>query len=198
MTNILRHLTSLLGLGLFIFLAFGSSDSSKDAEIEAIKEKAINTVDTATAAIKEEKKPDPTPWFYSKETDPMTNDVRYYAYVNSNNTLNFDFPYQGGSTGQLLVRNMNNRNEIIFSVTKGQIQNSYSGSYVRVKFDDGDVVHYNYSEPDNGRSDLIFISSGSLFISKLKQANELMLEVPFYREGRQVFYFDVNDLKWEH
>src|SRR5690606_13172153 len=42
-------------------------------------------------------------WRYHQQGDPMTDGSTYYAVVRSNNTVEFDFPYQGPQHGVLTL-----------------------------------------------------------------------------------------------
>lgn len=61
-------------------------------------------------------------WQYSNTEDKMRGERFDYAILDSTNKIEFDFPYNGGSTLQLVVRKKNGKvDAILLSVTKGQI-----------------------------------------------------------------------------
>lgn len=137
-------------------------------------------------------------WNYSESEDKMTGEKRYFAECKSTNQINFEFPYDGGTTFTLTIRNMGKGNAVILSGDKCQFTSSYSGSETcRVKFDDADPVNYSYNMSADGSSDLIFFTYQDNFISKLKGAKKLMIEAPFYDAGKQIIEFDVEGLKWD-
>ena len=137
----------------------------------------------------------PEYWFYTSDIDKMTSGKKLYAYCDSYTTANFQFPYDGGSTFQLVLRRESKRNLVTLSVSKGQFVGSYN-STLRVKFDKNKVESFSFSEPNDGTSNVIFIDSESRFINKLKKAKHLMIEAEFYQEGRVVIEFNVQGLKW--
>ena len=101
-----------------------NNKSISDAEIIPV-DTAIG-VNTAPATV----------WEYTTEEDKMTSNVKYFALTKSINTLHFGFPYEGGTTGGLLIRNWKNKNEVILTITQGQFTSTYGHEYVRVRFDD--------------------------------------------------------------
>lgn len=186
MINLKLNLLSLVTLMLFILLAIGSSDPENESQ--------SSEASTSVESINVSKET----WRYSEGEDEMTGDKRYFAVTTSTNKINFEFPYDGGSTFKLTVRNMDNKNEVLLSVDKGQfITNVMDNQHLRVKFDDGQPTEYSYNSPADGSSDLIFLSPSKKFIEKVKSSTKLMIEAPFFDQGRQVIYFDVEDLEWD-
>lgn len=148
--------------------------------------------------VVEETPEEPKPnWFYEEREDKMTGAKKYYAICESTNQIDFDFPYNGGSTMGIQVRNMGQGNEVLITISKGQFMSNYDNSeFLRAKFDDEQPMNLSYSEPSDGSSDVIFISSANKFIAKLKTAKKLMLEAPFYNSGRQIGEFNLEGLEW--
>ncbi|MBN9299057.1 MAG: hypothetical protein J0I41_18805 [Filimonas sp.] len=137
-------------------------------------------------------------WSYEEEVDKMTSKKLFYASTTSTNTVEFKFPYQGGSTFTLNVMNREGKNEIAIQVSKGQFMSSLGGNKsVKVKFDSAEPVNYNYSSASDGSSNIIFLSNASKFITNLKGAKKLMVEAEFFNAGSKVLEFDVAGLKWD-
>lgn len=137
-------------------------------------------------------------WEYSESKDEMTGKKTYYAESVSTNTLEFDFPYNGGSSFSLGIRYGKQGKDIFLRVSKGQFLTSYNGSSMRVKFDDESPVNYSYVGTSDGSADVIFIESYSKFLNKLKKAKKVSLEPEFYQAGKQIINFNVEGLKWEY
>lgn len=136
-------------------------------------------------------------WTYSEDEDEMSGEKRYFASCISSTIVSFDFPYDGGSTFTLTVRNLGRGNDVLIRVSKGQFMSSIGSSEsLRVKFDDEKPVRFSYSSASDGSSDVLFINNSSKFISHLKKAKKLMLEVEFYQEGYKILNFDVEGLDW--
>ncbi len=82
-----------------------------------------------------------TSWQYSQETDDMTSKAMYFASIEANDKLDFDFPYKGGSTATLTIRHKNNGNDVYLEVTPGQFNcNVINGENIRIRFDDEQPV----------------------------------------------------------
>lgn len=190
-----KNLLSLLAISAFMVLAVASS-KDKSSSSSSSSSSAASTSDAA--------KPKPKPkakenWFYGSDQDEMTNKERYWTSTTSTNTIDFEFPYQGGSTFDLTVRNLGKKNEVTLSVSKGQFLTSFGFSKAcMVKFDDETGTRFSYGSASDGSSDVIFFSNASKFISKLKKAKKLKIEAPFFNEGNKIIEFDVAGLKWEH
>lgn len=190
----LQHLLSASALALFVFIAFGSVGDDDSSENTTGNSSSISTDNDES---QEPNKPKEN-WVYQEGEDKMEGTKRYFATSTSTNELNFEFPYNGGSTAQFMVRNMGSKNEILMTISKGQFMGSFSGSEtVRMKFDDGEPFNVSFNSADDGSSDVIFFNSTKKIMSKLKTAEKLMVEAPFYDAGRQILYFDVKGLNWE-
>lgn len=139
-------------------------------------------------------------WNYSTETDEMNDSKSRFASLTSDNSIEFDFPYNGGSTMYLTVRYMKKYGtDVILKISSGQfLCNEYNGTnYVRVRFDDGAATKFNTLEPSDGSTDQLFLSNAKKFISLAKKAKIIKVEAPFYQEGNRVFTFSVdNPLEW--
>ncbi|MBS0647374.1 MAG: hypothetical protein JSR97_12415 [Verrucomicrobia bacterium] len=127
----------------------------------------------------------------------MDDKLMYFAVSNSTNDLEFDFPYKGGSTLSIIVRNMNKENDVMLQISKGQFGSSYSQK-VKIKFDDGKIESYSFSDAADGSSNYIFLENSKSLIAKLKAAKHLKIEAPFFQAGRQVAEFDVSGFEWPH
>lgn len=145
--------------------------------------------------------PTPTPvpkpagaqWNYSRDTDEMTGKVSAHAAVKSENTVEFDFPYNGAQHGQLtLRRHPRFGNDVMFSVERGQLLcPSYDGCSVLVRFDDEAPATFSANPPSDNSNETIFISNYDRFVSRLRKAKTIRVSPKVYQEGNVVFTFDV-------
>lgn len=187
---IVGFITLFIALGLIG--AFFSSDTA-----------AEETTTTNEEVVKEEPKilePEkPTYlWEYSENVDEMDGKKNYFAVLVSDNQLNFDFPYNGGSSGIISIRNMNGKNTIALRIETGQFMSNFNGSeYIRIKFDDAVLESYNFGTASDGSSDIIFPSLSNKIIDKFKKAKKVKIEAPFYNEGRKVLNFSTEGLVWD-
>lgn len=139
-------------------------------------------------------------WVYSEKEDKMEGGKKYFAELTATEKLNFEFPYDGGSTAKLSLRNAEGKNAVMLSVSKGQYNSDITGenNSLKMKFDDEKPLTVSYALPSDGSSDIIFINSEAEVISKLKTAKKVLIEVEFYNEGNRQIEFIVDGLKWDH
>jgi hypothetical protein len=136
-------------------------------------------------------------WRYSEEEDKMRNQTTRFAALDSDNALSFDFPYNGGSTGELTLRiSPKFGKDAVLQVSKGQFLCTFEGCTVHVKFDNQPIVSYSAAEAADGRSDMIFIHNYAGLVQHLKHAKTIMIEAEFYREGWRQLEFSPVGLNW--
>lgn len=138
-------------------------------------------------------------WTYETSTDEMRGIDSRFATVISTNTIDFDFPYNGGSKLMLTLRKRGSEVDVMVAVTKGQFLCGARDCEAAFKFDEGEVQSITMVEPDSHSSDLLFVSydnTENKIISQLKKSQRLVVEVPFYKEGKKQFTFDVSGLEW--
>ena len=137
-------------------------------------------------------------WRYSEQEDKMRNQTTKYAELDSDNLLSFDFPYNGGSTGDLMLRvSAKYGKDVILEVSKGQFLCTFEGCYVHVKFDNQPIVQYGAAEAADGRSDMIFIHNYPGFVQRLRHAKKITIEAEFYQAGWQQLEFSPTGLNWQ-
>ncbi|MFV0247683.1 MAG: hypothetical protein ACK5H1_01810 [Tenacibaculum sp.] len=183
----LRHLISASALALFIFIAFGSMD---DEETSSSKS---STTSTTNDNSENENK---TNWRYSESIDEMDNTKKIIAYINSDNSIKFDFPY-GNSDFKLSVRNWKGRNTVYISCSKCQFISGFSGEKTyRIKFDDEAPIRVSANHSSSGGADIVFFGSVSRIISKLKTSKKLMIEAEFFNFGMGNIVFSTKGFEW--
>lgn len=124
----------------------------------------------------------------------MTGAVSHSAAVQSENTLEFDFPYQGAQHAMLLVRRHPRfGRDVIFSIEKGQLLcTSYEGCTVLVRFDKGDPQSFSANPPADHSTESLFIQNYDRFVSKMRAAKTVRISPKVYQQGNVVFTFDVS------
>jgi hypothetical protein len=163
---------------------------------------------TQQAAVMEAMVPKPAPtttapvertkWDYSELTDEMTGAKTKLACVESTNSLAFGFPYDGGSTGTLCLREKGSKRDAYVYVSKGQfVCTGYYGCPIQLKFDDGQARHFDAEESDSGDSDILFIMGYGPLLASTRKAKHLKVQAMFFQEGKRVLEFDVAGLKWD-
>ena len=121
-------------------------------------------------------------WVYNTQSDEMRGSAAKFATLNSENTINFDFPY-GEQPGILTVRRDPQYGlDVMFSIPSGQILcHGFGDSYINVKFDDGPIRKFNCNSASDGSSEVSFIVSPRQFLTSLKSAKRTVIEAEFYQ-----------------
>ena len=184
------------------------AEAAEAARVEAQRVAALTPEQRASEATKKaadlatareaKAKEDGLRWSYSERQDAMGRGNVKFASVLSLNKFEFRFPYQGRQQATLTLRKSpKDGRSAILSVEKGQFLCSpSSGCAVVAKFGDGKMMTFSASEPDSGRSDVIFINNHDKFVEGLKKVKKLYIEAKFYQEPPQVIEFDVSNLEW--
>ena len=134
-------------------------------------------------------------WTKSESVSEMDG-TRYTHYVlKSDNKVQLDFPYQGGTTGVIQLTK-NNQNEStnpftsMFYVDQGMIDCGFETCYFRAKFDDGPVYDLEGTRCSNGDFGCIRIYD-SKFYNLAATAKKIKIEVTFYAQYQKVFNFNI-------
>lgn len=192
-----KKISFLAWAGLVLLVLYGigtcaeNSTDSKPAEISSTTSQPSQAEGNDVVDLQN--------WQYETSKDEMRGIESKFATTISTNTVDFDFPYNGGSKLILTLRKRGSEADVMVSITKGQILCGIQNCEAAFKFDDGAVQSITMSEPDNHASDMLFVSydkTESKIINQLKNSKKLVVEVPFYQEGRKQFTFDVSGLKW--
>ena len=123
----------------------------------------------------------------------MTSKPRLTVTILSDNTLTFDFPYQGVQRGQLMLRRHPKwGNDVIISIERGQILcHSYGDCDVSVRFDDDPIINYQGTEPSDNSSEYVFLPAFSKFHTRLKTAKRVRVQFNVYQQGMVFLDFNV-------
>jgi hypothetical protein len=139
-------------------------------------------------------------WLYGEsEKDKMDNSSFKFAEIESINTEELEFPYNGGTKLKLLLRKgfRNNGNEVILIVNKGQFKSNFNEEeIVRIKFDSQKPISYGFNNENSGETKTIFLHNPNSIIKNLKTSKNVIIEVEFYSDGLKQFEFNVDNLKW--
>lgn len=142
--------------------------------------------------------PPPSPWDYTSRHDQMSDTSVHHACTTSTNQIRLDFPYESQSVVLCVRQHPRWGQDVIVRLTQGGqfICRSYMNCIVRVRFDDHEASGYSANEPDDGSSDVIFISNDARFVSNLRQSDRVIIEAEFYQSGAQQMTFSTRDLEW--
>lgn len=137
-------------------------------------------------------------WDYRSDTDKMSGKKNAEALVQSDNKLEFGFPYKGLNGGHLVVRQHPQYGlDVIVGIDKGQMLCHTSECRVTVKFDDAAPVAFGGSPPADHSSTSIFINNASRFIASAKKAKKILIQFTAYQNGNPVLEFSTpQPLDW--
>ncbi len=134
-------------------------------------------------------------WTHKEEKDEMRGNIDKFDFIISDNTVDFEFPYNGGSYLRMVIRHsVNKGTDVYLQIIKGQFGgNDFSGSnYVAIKFDNEEIKNYYFNIAEDAKTETIFLKKTQEIISKCKTAKNIKIEAPFFQEGRRVFNFHVD------
>lgn len=143
-------------------------------------------------------------WMTRYKNDEMRGTARKFLQIDSDNSVEFDFPYNGGAKLSIILRSKNTElkegqkpedlkpTEALLVISKGQfICNSYNDCKISAKFDNGKIMQYSMTESGDGSSDVIFFDNSSTFIKNLQSHKKLIIEAGFFQAGTRQFKFDL-------
>lgn len=136
-------------------------------------------------------------WTYRTTEDKMRDTKAKFAELKSGNKAQLGFPYRGGSTLQLILRkDRDAETDVVFVLDRGQLP-CHSNCKIAAKFDDDEVSNWEGTGPASSSSDALFVDEAKDFLTRLKTAKKLVVEVLIYDHGRTQFTFTVRTLKWD-
>lgn len=190
--------------GFMILLSIIANCCTDDSSKTQPAKDGVSTVadvdSTSDASASNESAEPKSKWNYSETEDEMTGKTSYFASLESDNYVQFDFPYNNS----LIYLTLNVRKsprygtDVYITIPEGQFMSSYNGTTISVRFDDGKVLKYNCSEPDDNSTTTLFINDAKSFIKKLKASEECRISASFFQEGSPTFTFQTAGFEWEH
>lgn len=180
---------------VILLVRFASGPKSAPTGGTALDTTAVSAAMDTTSGPATPPGPPPSKWSYDNSEDAM--DGKYYtASIDADDLLNFDFPYNGGSTATLTIRKKRGGTDMYLRVSKGQFNSTYDGGRVRVKFDAKPAQTYSFLGASDGSSDIIFFEGVKGLITRMKNSERMIVEAEFYNNGRQKMTFQTEGLKW--
>lgn len=176
----------------FLFALFKGAGNEQSSTVQ--QQSVISSTSIASSPSMPESN-----WGYDVDTDKMRGTKVYYAGTASINNADFQFPYNGESHLHIQIRKMNDKNEVLLTIDKGQFDCGMDDCIVAIKFDNEAIKNYSFGEADSGRNDVLFLHSDvNAFINKLKKSNTVTVEPKFFQEGKRQFEFKTSGLEWKH
>lgn len=131
-------------------------------------------------------------WVTRTSKDELTDVVIATSSLESANTIDLTFPYQGEQRGRLILRNTAGKYEVMFSIEKGQL---FPGSLVtggataNIKVDDL-LFESKLSGTTGYQTEMVFLLEPRL-PQLIMTGRELRIEAELYNEPNTVFVFDL-------
>lgn len=138
-------------------------------------------------------------WVYGTSEDKMRGSSESYAQLKSEDVISLDFPYRGGSSLSVLLRDSQRYGglNVLIKLSKGQLSCSYGGCRIAAKFDNGKIASFRASKASGGNSDTIFIDDAKGFLKRLRSSDQVIIEVPVWKYGDAQFTFRPKGLTWK-
>jgi hypothetical protein len=131
---------------------------------------------------------DGSSWTYSSEKDAVRNATVDYASITSDNKVEFDFPYNGGSTLTMTIRHDHRGDNVILEVSKGQFVCGVESCSGEMNID-GVPRRLTLDGAADGSANTLFARGEPGIIKSLKSAKKIIIELPFYQAGNKQFTF---------
>jgi len=140
-------------------------------------------------------------WDYQQDEDKMRGATTYRAVLASDNFINQSFPYEGDVHLNLYLRKRaDGDKDVILHIEKGQMPcfSSSEGCSFKAKFDNGPIQTFRAVGTSGAHDDAIFLDGNmKKFMSSLRKAKEVTIEVNLYETGRKQFTFTPGGLDWK-
>ena len=190
--TLLYVLGGLFALGILAAMC-DSEETSKDSTAVESKDAEKETANSSQKT-----------WKITTSKDEMRGSTDTFASIESDNEVEFEFPYNGGSTLSIVVKeSQKSGTNVYLSISSGQFEgHAFDGSnYVTIKFDEEPLKKYHFSnescDESSGSMDVIFLKKEQDLIEKFKTAKKIMIEAPFFDSGSKQFTFTVDKpLEW--
>lgn len=186
---------SIVVAAAFAVLIGGCSDpyanaETANAEADRIEAESASSVDAMLAANRVERK-----WSYHTSRDEMRGTETKFAELPSTDLVNAGWPYE--ATPMTMTLRKGAQGFDIYLQISGQFTcHSFSDDRIAAKFDEGPIEYFSCVNADSGANEVAFIGSKQRFLTKLRAAQKVTLEVPIFQIGRQQVSFDVAGLEW--
>ncbi|MDR3509907.1 MAG: hypothetical protein P4L64_18625 [Caulobacteraceae bacterium] len=197
----------IIGFGwllVFLFFGFGPHPNPGPAAQHSVSTPSSSSAANATSAndaASSSSAPSAPAgkWLYREDTDEMRGFTSHYTTLPSNEVLQFKFPYAGGTSVILTLRQKQKGTDVMLVVTNGQfLCNDFSNRFILAKFDNGPIQKYRCEKTDDGSANTIFILGERKFLAELKKSKTVTIETEFFREGAYQLTFDSAGLKWDY
>ncbi|WP_019988180.1 hypothetical protein [Rudanella lutea] len=136
-------------------------------------------------------------WKYS-QSQSTTGDITYRAVLSSTNTIEFSYPYTGGTNVSLTIRKTKENEYVYLEVEKGLFTRSFQNGSAQVQFDGRKPITYNLSAAANGRANIVFFEKEDRLIEQMKRAKNMLVSLSFAGQKPREVKFQITGLRWNH
>ena len=169
--------------------------TSNDSSTESTTESSTNVTQESSQVKKSSK----TAWEYCETIDEMTDKTTYYASIESENEVKFEFPYNGGSSLTLTIRDSPQYGKNMYiKISKGQFNSGFDGTNIKVRFDDKEPITVHCNFPSDYSTDLFFLANYNKLLNLIKDSKTMKINAEFFSEGTRTFTFKTEGLEWNH
>lgn len=132
-------------------------------------------------------------WKYWTKRDEMSPATIHWASIQSENTVNFSFPYNGSQRATLYVRGHPKTGlDAAITIERGQFTCMAGiNCALAVRFDEGEPESYQGISQDDYSTTSLFIADAHDFLAKLQRSQRVRIQANIYQEGAPVFTFRV-------
>ncbi|RYC68212.1 hypothetical protein [Spirosoma sordidisoli] len=134
-------------------------------------------------------------WRYEKTPGPTGSSV-YKATLTSDNTVQFGYPYSGGSAVTMTIRQTNGSTYAYLEAANGTFTRSYQNGSARIQFDGKPPVSYALSAAANGRANIVFFDAGEKLIAQLKRTRTMVVRLQFAGQPVREVRFTPVGFRW--
>lgn len=196
-TSLLTWLVvGIFGLGIIGAI---SGNNSSTSSTETTTDSTVDATASTPAPEKVAVEPDTPKWSYTNNPDAVSGKDSIEASLESINKHEMEFPYQGGTYGNIIIRkHPRYGKDVLFVINKGQLLcTSYDGCEVSIRFDDKKPFKVHANEPEDSSSTALFLTGYDKLLREMKTSKTMIVEATFFQNGSRVFEFDVSNLNFE-
>lgn len=135
-------------------------------------------------------------WRVVVNKDEMRNTESKWLALSSDNNADLGFPYDGENRLNIdILDSKTDEPRIFLTIDKGQYDCESYGCFTAVKFGNSPIQYLTFNKYEtSGGTDtiLIFTENSNAFLENVRKFNSIIIELPFYREGKRQFKFDTS------
>jgi len=136
-------------------------------------------------------------WEVITSKDEMRKTEQKFLAIESDNSADFKFPYDGGSKLTLVLADTkSDEPRVVLVIDKGQYDCSIRACYGAAKFGESPVQDLEFQEGAT-KEILVFTGNSKAFVANIRKFKKVIIELPFYQEGNQQFTFNTEGFSAE-